>query len=103
MVYYISAAEAVHGKGEKSLQHTAGYKQKKLPLANQTQRASSALDPLLRGHSGNDPAEEVDQEISAGPFLAAGNDIHQEIIRYNVDLCPVQGGREHGGVVGSGL
>ncbi|RXN22565.1 hypothetical protein ROHU_023414 [Labeo rohita] len=64
---------------------TAVYLQKKLPLASPTLTALSALDPLLRGHS----QATIQLKKLSGMLrhlLPADQDIHRELVQFNVDL-----------------
>ena len=64
---------------------TAVYMQKKLPLSSRTLIALSSLDPLLRGHS----QATIQLKRLGGMLdhlLPAVNDIHKEILLYNIDL-----------------
>lgn len=62
---------------------TATYLQKKLPLVSPTLMALSALDPALKGHS--QAVIQLKKLSGLLSHLLPTSDIHQEIIRYNVD------------------
>ncbi|KAG5278675.1 hypothetical protein AALO_G00101550, partial [Alosa alosa] len=63
---------------------TASYLQKKLPLASPTLIALSALDPSLRGHS--QAAVQLKTLSRLLSHLVPTENIHLEIVRYNVDV-----------------
>lgn len=65
---------------------TAAYMQTKLPLDSPTLKALSALDPLLRGHS-QGPIQLKRLSGMLSHFLPTGCDVHQEILKYSVDLA----------------
>ncbi|TKS69503.1 hypothetical protein D9C73_003568 [Collichthys lucidus] len=58
----------------------------KLPLDSQTLKALSALDPLLRGHS-QGPIQLKRLSGMLNHLLPTGCDVHQEILKFSVDLA----------------
>ncbi|XP_060784694.1 uncharacterized protein LOC132891236 [Neoarius graeffei] len=65
---------------------TAAYMQAKLPLNSQTLKALSALDPLLRSHS-QGPIQLKRLSGMLSHLLPPGCDVHQEILKFSVDLA----------------
>lgn len=60
--------------------------QAKLPLDSQTLKALSGLDPLLRGHS-QGPIQLKRLSGMLNHLLPSGCDVHQEILKFSVDLA----------------